>query len=225
MTGPLGVIALDCGYDRPHLTDITFWLESGESLALHGPTGSGKTLLLNTILGFAPRWRGNLRIDHQSVRSWPTWRLARHYFGYVPQGRRVWGPLTVAEHLTVAARSGQPDVAVQEEILDRLPALAARYRTRADRLSGGEARMLSLARALIRSPRVLLLDEPAEGLTAQATADVAALLARLTTDGSSLIIVDSTGRLHHLAAHHRYLRDGGLHMAAVSFVDDPRSSR
>jgi branched-chain amino acid transport system ATP-binding protein len=131
------------------------------ALAVLGRNGAGKTTLLATIMGLANRHRGMIRLGDALIDALPTHRRARRGLGYVPQEREIFPSLTVEENLAVAALPGGW---VPARIFALFPALAARRRTTGNRLSGGEQQMLAIARALAGGPKLLLLDEPLEGL-------------------------------------------------------------
>jgi branched-chain amino acid transport system ATP-binding protein len=143
------------------LDDVTLSFAAGETVAILGRNGVGKTTLLETIMGFTTFHRGRIDWEGAPIETWPTWRRARSGVALVPQQREIFASLTVEENLRVAARGGQWTV---ERGFDLFPRLAERRRHRGNQLSGGEQQMLAVARALMGGPRALLLDEPLEGL-------------------------------------------------------------
>lgn len=197
MSTLLTVEGLACGRPTPVLQDVTFTIAAGQAYQLTGLTCSGKSTLLNALAGLGKR-TGDMTIAGHHCTRWPAWRLARHV-AYAPQGRRVWANLSVADHLNLSRAQPGHHPLIRADIVDLFPVLAARLRQRADTLSGGEARMLCLARALGRGRPLLLLDEPAEGLTSAIAERLGQTLARLKEHGTAIIFVDSTGRLHRLA--------------------------
>jgi branched-chain amino acid transport system ATP-binding protein len=143
------------------LDGISFAVPPGGTLAVLGRNGAGKTTLLATIIGLANHHRGTIRLDGKRIDALPAHRRARLGLGYVPQEREIFPSLTVEENLAVAALPGGW---AADRIFALFPALAERRRTTGNRLSGGEQQMLAIARALAGGPKVLLLDEPLEGL-------------------------------------------------------------
>src|SRR6056297_1274400 len=148
----------------PVLRDVSLSLGAGEILCLMGRNGAGKTTLLRTIMGLLPLQAGSVALDGERLDRLPAHRVPRAGLGYVPQGRRLFAGLTVAENLRVGLMARETGETDREAALALFPALAARLDQRAETLSGGEQQMLALARALCLEPRVLLLDEPTEGL-------------------------------------------------------------
>jgi branched-chain amino acid transport system ATP-binding protein len=163
MSAPLlqaeGLVA---GYgDTVVLDGVGISVAAGDCLAVLGRNGVGKTTLLATLMGLTTRHGGSLRLDGEDITHRPVHWRARHGLGYVPQEREIFRSLTVLENLAVAA---QPHGWSVERVLDLFPGLRQRTANTGNRLSGGEQQMLAVARALVGGPRVLLLDEPMEGL-------------------------------------------------------------
>jgi branched-chain amino acid transport system ATP-binding protein len=144
------------------IEEIDLTARPGETLAVLGRNGVGKTTLLATIAGHTQRYRGNVRLGDVDLTPLPPHKRARARVGYVPQEREIFPSLTVLENMQVARLSGDPDMT--EEMLDLFPSLKARLHNYGNQLSGGEQQMLSMARALMARPHLLLLDEPLEGL-------------------------------------------------------------
>jgi len=165
------------------LEQVSFEVPSGGSLAILGRNGAGKTTLLRTLMGYTTRTRGQIRIGDQVLTDLPVHRRVRAGLGYVPQGRDIFASLSVAENLAVALRPGGFSL---EAVYALFPGLAARRASSGHRLSGGEQQMLAIGRALCGGPRVLLLDEPLEGL---APLIVETLFARLAELRSQLTIL------------------------------------
>ena len=174
---------LDAGYGRVQvLRRLSLAARAGEIHCLLGRNGAGKTTLLKAIMGLVPAWGGQIRLGGARLDSLPAWQVPRHGVGYVPQGRRLFADLTVAENLQIGLMAGsghraedrRPPAegakrpghvpALREEALALFPRLRERLGQRAGTLSGGEQQMLAMARALCLGPKLLLLDEPTEGL-------------------------------------------------------------
>ncbi|HSV83856.1 MAG TPA: ABC transporter ATP-binding protein [Ramlibacter sp.] len=141
--------------------DLGLQVGSGETVAIVGRNGVGKSTLLELVVGRARRHRGDILLDGGDIAHLPTHERARRGLGYVPQGREVFPSLTVAEHLQVAARPGDWTA---KRVLELFPRLGERLASHGNQLSGGEQQMLAIARSLLGNPRVLLMDEPFEGL-------------------------------------------------------------
>jgi branched-chain amino acid transport system ATP-binding protein len=184
MSAALYAHDLVAGYgETTVLEGVSFEVPSGGSLAILGRNGVGKTTLLRTLMGYTTRTRGEIRIGDQVLTGLPVHRRVRAGLGYVPQGRDIFSSLSVAENLAVALRPGGFSL---EAVYALFPGLAARRSSMGNRLSGGEQQMLAIGRALCGGPRVLLLDEPLEGL---APIIVETLFARLAELRSQLTIV------------------------------------
>jgi branched-chain amino acid transport system ATP-binding protein len=186
-----GVVA---GYgDSVILEDVSLAIEEGESLALLGRNGVGKTTLLLTLMGITRLHRGRLAWRGSDLTGLPTHRRAHAGIGWVPQERHVFPSLTVAEHLTVAARPGPWTV---ERVYRTFPRLEERRHHFGTQLSGGERQMLAIARALMVNPSLLLLDEPMEGLAPAIVQEFAKVIEAMVA-GSELavIIVEQRAKL------------------------------
>jgi branched-chain amino acid transport system ATP-binding protein len=170
------------------LDGISLAVSPGSTLALLGRNGAGKTTLLATLMGLASRRRGTIRLGGQAIDPLPTHRRVRLGLGYVPQEREIFPSLTVAENLAVATLPGGW---AAERAFALFPALAERRGTTGNRLSGGEQQMLAIARALVGGPRLLLLDEPLEGLAPIVVETLLAALASIREDtGVTMILAE-----------------------------------
>jgi len=175
------------------LDDVSFALDAQDSLALLGRNGVGKTTLLVTLMGLTRVHRGRVRLDGQDVTAVPTFRRAQAGLGWVPQERFVFPSLTVEENLTVVARAGHWTLA---RIWTMFPRLNERRRNYGNQLSGGEQQMLAIARALMVNPRLLLLDEPMEGLAPIIVQELMHAIRRLVDEGGlTLILVEQHAKL------------------------------
>ena len=173
--------------------DARFALGDGETVAVLGTNGAGKTTLLTTMLGLTRLHRGTIRWRGEDATRWPAHRRARAGMGWVPQERGMWRSLTVDEHLACVARPGPWTI---ERVKALFPRLADRRAHRGTQLSGGERQMLAIARALVTNPRLLLLDEPMEGLAPIVVRELAEALRALAAAGSmALAVVDQHPRI------------------------------
>lgn len=186
----LEVRGLVSGYDRGTvLHGVDLDLGAGAVLGLLGRNGVGKSTLLMTLAGLVPATAGSVRLDGADLAGLRPDRIARAGVALVPQGRRVWATLTVGEHLALASgrRSGTWTV---DSVLDLLPRLAERRRQYAGQLSGGEQQMLAVARALLTNPRLVLLDEPSDGLAPAIVDQLAGLVTTMRAEGVTVVLVE-----------------------------------
>jgi branched-chain amino acid transport system ATP-binding protein len=175
------------------LEDVSFTVNEGDSLALLGRNGVGKTSLLVTLMGLTRLHKGSIRWGGADIARVPTYKRSRSGLGWVPQERHMFPSLTVEEHLTVVARPGKWNLA---RIYEIFPRLHERRANMGNQLSGGEQQMLAIARALMTNPRILLLDEPMEGLAPIIVQELVRVIRRLVADeGMSVIVVEQHARL------------------------------
>ncbi|ALK96812.1 ABC transporter ATP-binding protein [Massilia sp. WF1] len=175
------------------LEEVSFSMEEGASLALLGRNGVGKTSLLVTLMGLTRMHKGSVRWDGRDLARMPTHLRSRSGLGWVPQERHMFPSLTVEEHLTVVARPGRWTL---ERIYEIFPRLRERRANMGNQLSGGEQQMVAIARALMTNPRILLLDEPMEGLAPIIVQELVRVIRRLIADeGMSVIVVEQHARL------------------------------
>jgi branched-chain amino acid transport system ATP-binding protein len=190
----LKVVDLKAGYgEAVVLNGITLELPAGESMALLGRNGTGKTTLINTLVGVTRRHAGRISLGGRDITALPPFRRAEAGIGWVPQERNIFKSLTVEENLTAVARPGPWDV---KRVYEMFPRLAERRANMGTQLSGGEQQMLAVARALVLNPRLLLLDEPLEGLAPIVVEELLRSIARVVRDeGLSAVIVEQNPRL------------------------------
>ena len=170
------------------LENVDFALAPGESLSVIGRNGVGKSSLLATIMGHTTLRGGAIRLAGEDIAGWPTARRNRAGIGYVPQEREVFPSLSVTENLDVAARAGEWS---RERVFELFPRLAARRGSRGRQLSGGEQQMLAIGRALMGNPKVLLMDEPSEGLAPVIVEELERVITRLRDEsGLAILLVE-----------------------------------
>lgn len=194
MTDLLTVEGLCAGYGQARVLDnIAFSMKPGESLALLGRNGVGKSTLMRTLMGLTRRHSGTIRFAGADISTASPHARARAGLGWVPQERAMWSSLTVEEHLTTVATRGPWDLAAIYEVF---PRLKERRANMGNQLSGGEQQMVAIARALMTNPRLLLLDEPMEGLAPIIVQELTAVVTRLIREaGLSVILVEQHARL------------------------------
>ena len=199
-TSALSLSGIDAFYGDSHiLQKVSFALGEGRLLGLLGRNGAGKSTCMNVTVGLLPPRTGMVEVFGTDVTNSPPERIAAHGVALVPQGRRVFKSLTVRENLAVAARkpgTGSRHAPwTMDTVFDMFPRLAERRNQLAAHLSGGEQQMLAIGRALMANPRVLLMDEPSEGLAPQIVADVMATIRKLKEQGLSIVLVEQSPQL------------------------------
>ena len=204
----LRVEGLKSGYGEAVVVQgVDLVLEAGRSLALLGRNGTGKTTLLNTLIGATRRHAGRIVLDGKDITALPSFRRAIAGIGWVPQERNIFKSLTVDENLTAVARPGPWTV---QRAYEMFPRLAERKANMGNQLSGGEQQMLAVARALVLNPKLLLLDEPLEGLAPIIVEELLRSIGRVVhEEGMSAIIVEQNPRLILPITHHAVVLDRG----------------
>jgi branched-chain amino acid transport system ATP-binding protein len=200
MTEFLAIDGITAGYGATVvLDDVSLRLSEGGTTAILGRNGVGKTTLLLTIMGHTSLHRGSLHLDGRDLGRLATHRRSRAGLGLVPQEREIFPSLTVAENLHVARLPGPWSL---DRVFDLFPRLAERHRHYGGQLSGGEQQMLSIARALMGNPRLLLMDEPLEGLAPIIVDGLLAAMKKLRESGLAILLVEQhTGRALAFADH------------------------
>ncbi len=190
------------------LRDVSLAVGEGEVVALLGLNGAGKTTTMRSILGLTPPRAGTVRYAGRDITGWPAYKVARLGVGYVPEGRRMFKDLTTLENLQLAenGRSGAWTIA---RVFEQLPKLAELRGRKSGRLSGGEQEMLSIGRALVANPKLLLVDEPSQGLAPLVVEDVYRILSDLKKTGVSILLVEQNALLALRLADRAYVLDGG----------------
>jgi branched-chain amino acid transport system ATP-binding protein len=187
----LTIADLDCFYGEVQvLHGLDLVLNRGEVLCLLGRNGAGKTTTLKAIMGLLPAAGGSIRLEDVELTTLPAHAVPKAGVAYVPQGRRLFAEMSVAENIEIGLMARGKGRAVREAVLDLFPLLRERLGQRSGTLSGGEQQMLAMARALCLEPKVLLLDEPTEGLMPSMIAKIRETVAKLRGMGVSTILVE-----------------------------------
>ena len=203
--------------------EATFRVEAGEVLAVLGPNGAGKSTLANAMAGLHKARTGRVLLDGRQLPNGRATSAVRAGLALVPQGRRVFGSCTVAEHVKLAGAHAGPGALPVQDILDLFPKLSERWSVKAHQLSGGEQQMLALARAVLLGPRVLVLDEPTEGLAPSIVTAVANLVRLLRTRGLAVVLMEQTGPFPDALADRVVTMDRGVVSAVhATGTVDPR---
>lgn len=224
----LTVRGLVAGYHRGtvlHGVDLT--VEAGQVIGLLGRNGVGKSTLVHTLMGLLRPTSGSVRLAGIELAGRRPDVVARAGVALVPQGRRIWSPLTVDEHLRLAGRRGRDSTWDRARVLDLLPRLAERLPQPAGTLSGGEQQMLAIARALLTGPRVLLMDEPSEGLAPAVVDQIGVAIGALRDEGLGVLLVEQDLQLAFSTCSSLVVLDRGVivHEAAtVDFRRDPTTA-
>ena len=217
MTGGLEVRGLHAYYGESHvLQGVDLDVRDGEAVSLVGRNGAGKTTAIAAIMGLLRPRSGTVRVGTVDVAGQRAHRIARAGVALVPQGRRIFAELSVRENLLLAARS-VPAGWDEGRVLGLFPTLARRLGNRGDELSGGEQQMLAIGRALMRNPRVLLLDEPSEGLAPKLVTDVGDALRSLRGTGLAILLVEQNLALATRVGQRIYVMNKG----AIVFQGTP----
>lgn len=228
MGAELRIEGLRAGYGRADvLHGVSMHVSAGEMVTLIGSNGAGKSTLLKTVAGLLRPTAGTVTLDDAAVTGMAPERIVRQGLALVPEGRMLFGPLTVDENLRVGAHcrpARDPGVAADlERVLGLFPVLAERGSQVSATLSGGEQQMLAIGRALMSSPRVLLLDEPSLGLAPRVISSIFAALDALRAGGLSILLVEQDAHLALRHADRGYVMRGGeiaLEGPAEELVDD-----
>ncbi len=205
---PLEAQGLQTFYGRSHiLHGVGLEVNEGEIVALLGRNGAGKTTTLRSIMGLTPAREGRVTIFGRDASRMPTFQIAGLGVGYVPEGRRIFANLTVEDNLKVPLV--RPGAWTVDRVFQYFPALAERRRNLGRQLSGGEQEMLSIGRALLLNPRLLLLDEPSQGLAPLIVKDVFRIIAAMRDEGISVLVVEQNVRVSLGIADRAYVLDDG----------------
>jgi branched-chain amino acid transport system ATP-binding protein len=210
------------------LRDVTFSMDR-ECVAIVGRNGMGKTTLCAAIMGLTPpRASGSVKFGGAELAGKPAYKIARAGLGYVPQGRRLFPSLTVNEHLKISARSDGNGGWSIERIYDLFPRLAERKRNGGAELSGGEQQMLAIGRALLGNPKLLIMDEPSEGLAPAIVDSLVETFKALSEDGLAILLIEQKLDVATSLAERQLVMVGGeiaLETTAAELESDPEMQR
>ncbi|HKX02150.1 MAG TPA: ABC transporter ATP-binding protein [Methylomirabilota bacterium] len=208
--------------DSHILFDLSLKVEAGEVVCLLGRNGAGKTTTVRTIIGLTPPRAGRVTLGGRDLVGLPPYRIARLGIGFVPEDRRIFPNLTVHENLEVARRTwggGSASAWTPQRVFDLFPILAERRRQLGGTLSGGEQQMLTIARTLMGSPALLLLDEPSEGLAPLVVETLSQQLTRLKASGLTLVLAEQNVRFVSELGTRVYILENGMVRYRGSMVD------
>jgi branched-chain amino acid transport system ATP-binding protein len=208
MTAALIADDLHTYYGKSHiLHGVSIEAAEGQVTALLGRNGAGKTTTLRSLMGLTPPREGRVSIFGTATTGWPAFRVAALGVGYVPEGRRIFPNLTVDENLMVPLE--RPGPWTPATIYKLFPRLEERKRNLGRQLSGGEQEMLSIARALLINPKLLMLDEPSQGLAPLIVREVFRIVAQMRSEGISVLLVEQNVRMSLEIADQAYVLDDG----------------
>ncbi|RBW70106.1 ABC transporter ATP-binding protein [Bacillus taeanensis] len=197
-------------YGESHiLHGVSLKVQKGKMSVLLGRNGMGKTTTIHSVIGFSPSKTGKILLDNREIQSKTSFQIAKSGIGLVPQGRRVFSNLTVKENLLTTARSSKSGSWTLEKIYELFPRLKEREKSMGGNLSGGEQQMISIGRALMTNPEVLLLDEPSEGLSPIMVREVMMIIKKLKEEGLSMLMVEQNLSMALALADHVYILNKG----------------
>lgn len=209
MTAALTAESLHTYYGKSHiLHGVSLAVEEGKITALLGRNGAGKTTTLRSLMGLTPARDGKITVFGQDTTRWPTFRIAAQGVGYVPEGRRIFANLSVEENLKVPLERDGPWTV--QRIYQLFPRLEERKLNRGRQLSGGEQEMLSIGRALLLNPRLLILDEPSQGLAPLIVREVFRIVQQMKAEGISVLLVEQNARMSLEIADDAYVLNDGV---------------
>jgi branched-chain amino acid transport system ATP-binding protein len=200
--------AIHTFYGKSHiLHGVSLEVAEGRITTLLGRNGAGKTTTLRSLMGLTPARQGHITIFGQETTRWPTFRIAAAGVGYVPEGRRIFPNLSVEENLKVPLERGGPWSIAR--VFELFPRLAERRLSRGRQLSGGEQEMLAIGRALLLNPKLLILDEPSQGLAPLIVREVFRIVAKMRDEGISVLLVEQNARMSLAIADNAFVLDHG----------------
>jgi len=198
-------------YGRSHiLFDVYLDVTAGETVAILGRNGSGRTTTLKTIMGLITPASGRVFLDGEDITGWSTYRIAKKGVSFVPEERRVFTTLTVRDNLEVAEKVGKRGYWTRERVLDLFLPLRKLLHRKGGHLSGGEQQMVAVARGIIQNPKLLILDEPTEGLAPAIVHDIVAMIRTIKAQGgTAILLVEQDVRTTLSVADRVYVLDNG----------------
>jgi branched-chain amino acid transport system ATP-binding protein len=209
-------------YGKAHiLHDLSFSVGAGEVVALLGRNGAGKTTTMRSIMQLVRPSSGQVVFEGNDITRWPTHKVARSGLGYVPEERRIFADLTVMENLEVGRqphREGYPDWTV-EHLFELFPNLAERRNNRGKQLSGGEQQMLTIARTLMGNPKLLLLDEPSEGIAPVIVEQMAETLLEIKAKGLTVVLSEQNLHFARLVGDRAVIIESGSAVFDGTFAE------
>lgn len=208
----LSLVDINSYYGKAHiLSDLSFDISAGEVVALLGRNGAGKTTTMKSIMQLVRPRQGSVRFLDAEITRWAPHRVAKAGLGYVPEERRIFTDLTILENLEVGrqpSRAGVPEW-THEMLFELFPNLAERRHNRGKALSGGEQQMLTIARTLMGNPKLLLLDEPSEGIAPVIVEQMAETIQRLKREGLTVLLSEQNLHFAKLVADRAVIIEGG----------------
>jgi ABC-type branched-subunit amino acid transport system ATPase component len=225
----LAIKDVSAGYGRLEiLHKVSLDVAAGEIVGIIGPNGAGKSTLLKTIFGYLPPFEGTIRFDNDNLAGLPPDHVMRRGIGYVAQAGGVFADMSVHENLVLGGYSlgsGRAAARAVEKVYEQFPRFRSRARQRAGSLSGGEQRALAVARTLVVSPRLVILDEPSAALSPRFIDEIYATLAALNASGIALLIVEQNVRRILDSAHRVVVLDMGRNAFAGASAELRQSDR
>jgi branched-chain amino acid transport system ATP-binding protein len=233
VNGPmLRIAGLDAFYGSAHILQGVEFEMGAESVAIVGRNGMGKTTLCAAIMGLMSSFRGSARGSiaflGEEILGRPSYKIASRGIGYVPQGRRLFPSLSVDEHLRVIGRRGSSDDWTAERVYGLFPRLAERRRNGGAQLSGGEQQMLAIGRALLTNPKLLIMDEPSEGLAPAIIENLIDVFKRLEQEGLRILLIEQNLGVATSLAKRQLIMVGGsiaTETTAETLAGDPDMQR
>jgi len=206
------------------LYGVSFSVQPGEIMCLLGRNGAGKTTIMKSIMGLLPVSEGSVNLDGENLSALPAHLVPRRGIGYIPQGRRLFAELSVSENIEMGLMTRQQGSDTRDWVLNLFPRLKDRLGQQAGTLSGGEQQMLATARALCLRPKVLLLDEPTEGLQPSMIEQIRQVIVKMKEEGFAIVLVEQRVDAVLSIADHVTFIEGGKDietMAAATLKEDP----
>jgi branched-chain amino acid transport system ATP-binding protein len=217
----LSISGLNTHYGASHiLQGVDLEMATGRIAAILGRNGVGKTTTVKTIMGLVPPSSGSIVLDNNAITGWAPHRVARAGVSYVPEGRLIFPDLSVIENIKVAERTPAKAWPVAR-LLELFPSLDERQRNKGSQLSGGEQQMLAIARALVSDPKVLLLDEPSQGLAPLVVRELARVIRLLCNAGVTILLIEQNMRLAEVVADELHIMVKGR----IVYSADPHRFR